>query len=116
MLVYWRFIWLLVFEGLNDIFIVEDLYQCIYGYWLVLFWYGIMMRGCLWWFIFNYCIIVQIFRWLIYVLEGGFYVDFDGDDDDKLLGYWLVCCGFDVIVYLCMMIIEEFDYLVKVVG
>ncbi|MDF9457825.1 3'-5' exonuclease, partial [Bacillus cereus] len=50
------------------------------------------------------------------MLEGGFYVDLDGDDDDKLSGYRSARRGPDVIAHPCTTITEEFDYLAKVVG
>ena len=86
---HWRLIRSLVPEGPNDIFIAEDSHQRIYGHRLVLSRYGIMTRGRSRRLTLNYRTTAQILRWSTHVLEGGFYVDLDGDDDDKLSGYRL---------------------------
>ncbi|MES8510996.1 3'-5' exonuclease [Cutibacterium acnes] len=113
---HWRLIRSLVPEGPNDIFIAEDSHQRIYGHRLVLSRYGIMTRGRSRRLTLNYRTTAQILRWSTHVLEGGFYVDLDGDDDDKLSGYRSARRGPDVIAHPCTTITEEFDYLAKVVG
>ena len=78
---HWRLIRAIAAPGQNDIFIAEDTHQRIYGQHVVLSRYGLKITGRSKRLTLNYRTTEQNLRYAMRVLDGGDYVDGDGDTE-----------------------------------
>lgn len=78
---HWKLLRALVAPRGNDLFLAEDSHQRIYGQRIVLSRYGISLRGRSRRLSLNYRTTAQNLRYALSVLEGGEYVDAEGDDE-----------------------------------
>lgn len=78
---HWKLLRALVAEGPNDLFIAEDSHQRIYGQRVVLSRFGIAIRGRSRRLSLNYRTTAENLRYALGVLEGGDYVDIDGESE-----------------------------------
>lgn len=78
---HWQLLRALVAPGPDDIFIAEDSHQRIYGPKLVLSRYGIRIVGRSRRLTLNYRTTAQNLRYAMSVLEGGSYVDIEGEPE-----------------------------------
>lgn len=78
---HWQFVRSLVADGGNDIFIVEDGHQRIYGYRIVLSRFGIRTQGRSRRLTLNYRTTKQNLDWAVSVLAGHEFVDSEGELD-----------------------------------
>ena len=79
---HWRLVRALVPEGPDDIFLVGDAHQRIYGQPLVLSRYGIRTQGRSRRLTINYRTSEQILRWCVGVMTGVSVDDLEGEGDD----------------------------------
>ncbi|TFD88576.1 DNA helicase UvrD [Cryobacterium lactosi] len=80
---HWQLLRALAGEGKNDLFIAEDTHQRIYGHPVVLSRYGIKITGRSRRLKLNYRTTQQNLRFALGVLEGGEFVDSDGNDENE---------------------------------
>lgn len=78
---HWQFVRSLVADGGNDIFIVEDGHQRIYGHRIALSRYGIRTQGRSRRLTLNYRTTKQNLDWAVSVLSGHEFVDSEGETD-----------------------------------
>lgn len=78
---HWKLLRALVTEGPNDLFIAEDSHQRIYGQRVVLSRFGIAIRGRSRRLSLNYRTTAENLRYALGVLEGGDYLDIDGEHE-----------------------------------
>jgi hypothetical protein len=78
---HWKLLRAMVAPSTNDLFLAEDSHQRIYGQRVVLSRYGISLRGRSRRLSLNYRTTAQNLRFALSILEGGEYVDPEGDDE-----------------------------------
>lgn len=79
----WQLLRAAVGAGADDLFIAEDSHQRIYGHRVTLSHYGIGIVGRSRRLQLNYRTTAQVLRWAMSVLDGGDYVDIDGNQEDR---------------------------------
>lgn len=85
---HWKLLRALVAPGPNDLFLAEDSHQRIYGQRVVLSRYGISLRGRSRRLSLNYRTTAQNLRYAFSLLEGGQYINPEGDDEGDVLGQY----------------------------
>ena len=110
----WRLIRTLVSEGPNDLFIVGDAHQRIYGRRVVLGKCGINVRGRSSRLRINYRTTEEIKNWALAILHGVEVDDLDGGLDDQV-GYTSLLSGPKPSVLQFDSLDEEQEYIVKTV-
>ena len=78
----WQLLRAAVEDGPDDLFIAEDSHQRIYGQRITLSRYGIRIVGRSRRLRLNYRTTAQVLRWAMSVLDGGDYVDIEGEAED----------------------------------
>lgn len=110
----WKLIRALVPDGANDLFIVGDAHQRIYGRRVVLSQCGINIRGRSSKLKINYRTTRQIKNWAVSILENVEYDDLDGGEDDQS-GYISLLSGLRPEVHGFNALEEEQKFLVDMI-
>lgn len=105
----WRFIRSLVPEGSNDLFLVGDAHQRIYGTPVVLSRCGVNVRGRSSRLRVNYRTTQEIRRWACGILEGLSFDDLDGEGDSHD-GYTSLLNGPKPELHSCTSLDQQIDH------